>query len=396
MQKIDKVMNRTAEIMTNKQTRSVIFLILSLVAVLALNSLLPLLEGNAHYTHNAIDVTYGEYEQMYKSNDNYNLTYTSKANIALYKIDFIKDNPDLTTEEKYNIIIPESLQVSVYTKFFFESSTWYTSTLVQVLSVIFIYISLVNFLVTRHKSRYKKYIDLDDEVTTLINTQLDPITFEPYMHDVFNRNRKIMQHKYNIKYQLDKLERKLPYEVRTEMRLMHNNPAYAPSKRILKAIKKYTVKSDKLKRALTDEYIETYVIDGKVKDFKYVHPIFVLCGVNTVSKTHDSFSNIRTDASKFSKDLLSKVSLSIIFTVALAVLVTVTVVTSSDQPAIWVIVNILTKIVPLTLQIPLAYDYRDTFMDTQLIANLMLRRNIAYLYLAYKEQEATNANKNQS
>ena len=383
MNKVDKVFESATGIINNKQSRSFIFLILTIVAIFALNSLLPLLEGNAHYTCDAVEMTYSQYKQMHTINDDYRLTYKSDLDIEVYKNKYKSEHPEITVDDEYRIEPPDFFKVNVYTKFFFQSITWYTSTLIQVISVIAIYIALFNFLLTRHKLKYKKYVDLDNEVTTLTNTSLDPVTFEPYMEDVFNRERKIKQHKANINYKLERLEKRTNYKVRNELRLRSQGKQTQQKRSIERKIRIYLNRFNNLKDQLTEDYINRYVVDGKVTNFKYIHPLFVMCGVNNIGKTTDTFSLVNSDAGRFSKDITHKVMLSVIFTIVLSVLLTITVVTSKNQSVLWIIINVITKIVPLTLQIPLAYDYRDTFMDTQLISNLMLRRNIAYLYLAY-------------
>ena len=383
MNKVDKVFESATGVINNKQSRSFIFLILTIVAIFALNSLLPLLEGNAHYTCDAVEMTYSQYKQMHTINDDYRLTYKSDLDIEVYKNKYKLEHPEITVDDEYRIEPPDFFKVNVYTKFFFQSITWYTSTLIQVISVIAIYIALFNYLLTRHKLKYKKYVDLDNEVTTLTNTGLDPVTFEPYMEDVFNRERKIKQHKANINYKLERLEKRTSYKVRNELRLRSQGKQTQQKRSFERKIRIYLNKFNNLKDQLTEDYINRYVVDGRVANFKYIHPLFVMCGVNSIGKTTDTFSLVNSDAGRFSKDITHKVMLSVIFTVVLSVLLTITVVTSKNQSVLWIIINVITKIVPLTLQIPLAYDYRDTFMDTQLISNLMLRRNIAYLYLAY-------------
>jgi hypothetical protein len=59
-----------------------------------------------------------------------------------------------------------------------------------------------------------------------------------------------------------------------------------------------------------------------------------------------------------------------------------TIVTAADKPWYWIVIDILTTLAPLLLQIPMAYDYCNTYMEEHLITNLLNRRTIALLYLA--------------
>ena len=51
------------------------------------------------------------------------------------------------------------------------------------------------------------------------------------------------------------------------------------------------------------------------------------------------------------------------------------------------LINIVTTVLPLIIQVPMAVDYCEKYMDEQLMPNLMSRRNIAFLYLAYMEEQ---------
>ena len=124
------------------------------------------------------------------------------------------------------------------------------------------------------------------------------------------------------------------------------------------------------------------VILSNVKGFLYIHPSFVTSGVNTISKTTDSFSLINTDRQRLGKDSVKKILTSVCLTVMFAILLTITIFNSLDKPWYMFIFDLLATIAPLVMQIPMALDYSETFMDEHLIPNLISRRTIALLYLA--------------
>lgn len=389
---VEQIINRGTELITNKRSRSVIFVIISFIFILAINSLLPVIEGEAHYTADAVKMSYQEYRTRAAEDKHIRLTWSSEQSVDRFVKDYINTNPDLTTEEKMPMTIlathGAALEVHVYTKFFFQSTFWYISTLIAMVSSTVMFYSLFNYLLTIAKERRKTYVDLLEELATMRDNHLDPITFEPWMIDVFNYERKIKQHKANVKYEIDKLERKVDHRVRKNLQPFftaygtENEFPLASMENLTKKELKYANKKLKLLSLLDDDYIKEYVVDGKVKYFKYIHPMFVYNGQNLIGRSVDTYSNIQSDSHRIGKDaavrIMSIVMMTLIFTTAL----TVTVISATNQSPFWIVVNVITRIAPLLLQIPLAMNYSNNFMDTQLITNLINRRSIGYLYLA--------------
>jgi hypothetical protein len=213
--KIEAALDKTSAIITNKKSRSVIFLLISLLIVLGINGVLPVIEGQAQYTVGAIDTTYTEYLAMKDENSNYRITWYSQQAIALYKSTYVLENPGTNF---FEVQVPENFEVQVYTKFFFEYPFWYISTIISLGSAVILFYSLFNYLVTLSKERYKRYVDMSNQVEEMTEKHLDPVTFEPWIHDVFNKHRKIQQHKTNVKFAIDLLEQKTTYEVRKKLK----------------------------------------------------------------------------------------------------------------------------------------------------------------------------------
>lgn len=365
MKQVDKAIRTVTNVVTDKHTRSVLFLIITALVIFVINGLLPTIEGKAHYTADPVTVTYGEFIKMQDQNPNYSLTWSSESAIIEYRLQHLD-------EGDYSAVIPDDFVVSVYTKFFFQHSFWYISTITHTVSAIVLFYAVFNFLLTRHKDTHKRYVELNEEMIRLSNNSLDPSTFEPWMEYKFNQDRKIAQHVTNIKYKLGKLEQHTSYKIRLLARKDPTNmKCYI-----------YVHKREDLQSRLDPKYIENVVVHKSVKNFKYIHPTFVTCGVNRIGHTTDSYSLIQSNSKRLSKDMFSKVIISTLLTVMFAMLLTITVVTAADKPWYWVIIDVLTTIAPLLLQIPLAYDYCNEYMDDHLITNLLNRRTIALLYLA--------------
>jgi len=412
--KTEQAVTKATEIITNKRTRSVIFLALSGVLILGLNSMLPIIEGDAHYTAGTVETTYGEFQTAQDSDEHIRLTWASKQNILIYKAQYIRAHPELTEDEWMLVTVPDTFEVRMYTKFFYEHPFWYISTVTSLGSALILFYSTFNYLITIMREKYKKYVELDNKMTDAVDKCLDPVTFEPWMENNFNTRRKIQQHKANVKYKIDKLERHTPYKVKRKLKPYFDEVrqfsgvrredaaliTYNP-KDILKDLgplkfreRYYLSKKEKLLSLLDDTYIKEYVVRGRVKYFRHIYPMFVYNGENGVGKTIDSYSLIKTDAKRISSDASNKIIISLVVTFLFAVLTTVTVVASIEQQPLWIIINAISKLAPLVIQVPLAIDYSNDFMNKQLIGNLISRHSILLLYLAETKGGAAYATPN--
>jgi hypothetical protein len=398
--KIEALIERTSNVLTNKKSRSVIFLLLSLLVVLGINGVLPVIEGQAQYTVGAVDTTYGEYLTMKEENVNYRITWYSEQAINLYVANYVIVNPGTNP---FEVEIPANFKVQVNTKFFFEYPFWYITTTISLGSAIILFYSLFNYLVTLSKEKYKKFVDLSKEVDEMTEKHLDPVTFEPWIHDIFNRFRKIQQHKINVKFKIDKIERKANYHIRKKLKpyfdklKVNKDEASAVLKNLGKLSWRewsYLRKKERLLQLLEDDYIVEYVIDGYVKYFKYISPMFVYNGSDNEGVSVDSYSLINSNERRVVRDAGTKVLWTVVNTFLFAILITVTAVSSYQQDPFWIIINAVSKIAPLLLQVPLAIDYSNVFMDTQLMTNLISRRSIGLLYLAEIKKGVTNAKTN--
>ena len=366
------------QVIVNKNVRSTAVLIVTIVLVLLINSVLPIIEGNTHYTEDAVTVTYKEYKELKQKNNHYQLSWVTEKDIAVYKLKYIAEHPEIVLDDTYLIEPPDHFKVEVYTKFFFQYPFWYLSTTLHVVSTILVFYSVFNYLLTRAKSSYSKYTELDLQVTTLVDTRLDPVTFEPWMDEHFNYPRKLLQHKANITYKLNKLERKTDALIRIKAKTDPTDPKCA----------KYICAKEDLYYYLQDDYINTYLKDINVKGFQYIHPTFVTSGYNVVGRSVDTYSLIKSNSRRLGEDSVRKIITTTLLTVLIAVLLTLAVISSLDKPWYWMIINIITTILPLAVQIPMAYDYCDKYMEEQLITTLIQRRSIAFLYLAYMDEHS--------
>lgn len=401
MGKIDRTITKATVLVSNKQTRSVFFLLLTFLFILGINSLLPLIEGGTQYTVEVRNLPYTQYRmltkpenegvelffgnQTYVGSDKYRLTWKSENDInnALRAYD-----PEIHGEYvDYADSLVIKGNVFFYTKFFYESSAWYVSTGVSMLSAVLLFYALFNYLIVRAKERYERYVDLSKQIQVIVETLLNPDVFEPWMDHTFNKRRKIQQHTANVKVKLDRLERRTPYKIKQFFR---DTPGFK-LKNLTFRQRRYYLKRERLKSMLNDDYINDYVINGRVKHFVYVHPMFVYNGINGSGYAVDSYSNLKSDAKRISKDALQKILLSLVLAITFAALLTFTISGATGQGVLWIIISIIVKITPLLLQVPLAIDYSNSFMEEQLMNNLIARRAISYQFLGETTGKDTRA-----
>lgn len=387
---LDKKLGKLRSIVTDKRKRSSLFLLLTFAAILMLNGLLPVIEGSAHYTVEPVEMSYGEFKVLKNADTRYQLTFLSEGQIEIYKLRYETSHPEVSPEDMLLIEPPDTFPVKVYTKFFYAHTFWYISTAISLGSSILLFYSLFNYMLIRSKEGNDEYKALDKKVNEFIDSSVDPNTFEPWMDEAFNRRRKIMQHESNIKYAISNLDKSVDFRIKQKLKKYFEHDcdkSFSPAE-LTKQERKYMRRKEALLAQLDPVYIEQYVVDAPVKNFKYIHPMFVYNGTNKEGLTTDGYSLIKTDAERIGGDAGRKVALLISFTLLFAVLFTMTAVASIGKDPFWVVVNVLAKITPLIMQIPFAIDYTENFMSTQIMTNLINRRNIALLYLGKMKEVA--------
>ena len=149
----------------------------------------------------------------------------------------------------------------------------------------------------------------------------------------------------------------------------------------------YLEEKEDLLLKLDENYINEYVVDSDVKHFKSIRPGFVYSGVNIEGVTQDEYSTIKSDTQKIKGSLISKILLSLSVTVTFASLLTIVAINAAEQDPLWIVITIIMKIVPLTLQVYFAINYTNEFMYSHLLPNLKFRENIAMRYLAEMKRE---------
>lgn len=400
MGKIDRTITKATALVSNKQARSVFFLLLTFLFILGINSILPLIEGGTQYTVEVRNLPYTQYRmitnpenegvelfygnQAYVGSDKYKLTWKSEDDInrALRAYD-----PEIHGEYvDYADTLVIKGNVFFYTKFFYESTAWYASTGVSMLSAVLLFYALFNYLIVRAKDRYKRYVDLTKQMQVIVETLLNPDVFEPWVDNTFNRRRKIQQHITNVKVKLDRHERRTPYKIKQFFR---DAPGFK-LKELTFRQRRYFLKRERLKSMLDEDYINEYVINRRVKYFVHVYPMFIYNGTNSGNGyAVDSYSNLKSDSKRIAKDALRKVLVSLILAIAFAALLTFTINGASGQGVLWIVINVVVKITPLLLQVPLAIDYSNSYMEEQLMSNLIARRAISYQFLGETSDKDT-------
>lgn len=392
-----ETLKNIASVVTSKRSRSIIFLVAAFLVIVVINGILPLISGRAKYTTESKEMTYKEYTELQTENYLINLTYASQQDIEDYKKLYTEKHPELTPEEIFTIIPPDNMKVSAYTKFFFESYWWYIDTGISMLSTVLMYYAIFNYLNTRTKEINLDFKRGEYTMKQLNENYLDPDTFEPWIHDTFNRERKVKQHIRNAHHELKVLETKTPYKIRRKFieyfenfeREDYQHNRFIPSTTEVLTQKEYhyRIKKEELLLQLRKEYIATVpALDG-IKNFKEIKPGFVYSGVNTEGVGQDEYSSIKSDQQRVRGSLLSKILMSIAVSLGFASLLTVLAIDFAAQSPVWLTLSVLVKIAPLIIQIYFAFNYSNWFTENQLLPNLKFRENIAMMYLAEMKRQ---------
>lgn len=385
-----KKLDNIASVVTSKRSRSFIFLIFTFLLILTVNGLMPLISGQAHYTAEATEMTYREYQNKKRTNDLFNITYASQQRIKEYIKMYKDDHPELTPEEIIMIEPPDLMKVNVYTKFFFQSLWWYFDTILSMFSSVFLFYAMFNYLIVRSKDTHIEHLNAEYLIKQLNESYLDPDTFEPWMETSFNKKRKIKQHIRNVKHKLKKLEQDTPYVTRRKFKHHFANYIEVDETNRLPIVYRYLSKKERnyrdqkeeLLEQLKDSYIAEVVIENPVENFKEIKPGFVYSGVNHEGIEQDEYSTILSDSQRVRSTMLSKVLISFSIALGFASILTILAVDPTSQSPLWLAINVLMKIAPLILQVYFAINYNNWFMENQLLPNLKFRENIAMLYLA--------------
>lgn len=393
----NEALKNIASVVTNKRSRSFIFIIITFVLILVANGLMPIISGRAKYTTEAQEVTYAEYLVRQEEDPLVSLTYASQADIEDYVKLYIKANPDLTPEQYVTITPPNDMKVSVYTKLFFQSYWWYIDTAIHMISTVLLFYAIFNYLTVQSKETNPEYLNGVFTMKQLNENYLDPDTFEPWTEDVFNKTRKIKQHIRNVKHELKKLERKTPYIIRKKFMEHFENfdrPDYVYNPNIPSTLvnldkkeQAYVDKKEELITQLRDKYINEVVVLSEVKNFREIKPGFVYSGVDSNSVGQDEYSTIKTDGQRIQKTIMSKIFVSLAISLSFASLLTVLAIDSSIQSPLFMVLSVIMKVTPLILQIYFAFNYNNWFVDNQLLPNLKFRENIAMMYLAEMKRQ---------
>lgn len=378
--------------------KSKIILITSIIIILAINSLLPMLKAIEHYTVAPEEMTYKEYKDIKEENKRYDLTFKTKTLIKEYKK---TKKEELTSEEMLTLEPPEDMRVEVYTKFFFEDHFWYTENFVQVISAVILFYSIFQFFLLKETEENVEFRKAKKQVDDANEKSVEPDSLEEFLVNDFNRPRKIKQHINNIKNKIIKLENKTKTEIKISckeeldwFKQIKNTeagkgvlPALIEQPRSKKEIK-YLKEMKKLLAELKEDYIEEYIDAKKVKHYKDVTSNFVYTGNSKTEKSIDGYSAIKTDSERLKKDSYKKIGLMILITLSFATVITLLAVDIENKTPFEIIVNAIMKITPLLLQIKFGLDYKDDFMQTQLISNMKQRHNIIVMFLKHTNKGA--------
>ena len=391
---------KSTNILISKKGKSTFLLILSIFVVSILAGILGAFKnGEFQKTYDMVMVDTPLDEVDFNDRVFDDLDDNSRE-VILDKI-VVKYDPELGQNYEEEIRVYKGY----YKNYFFMSYWFYLETSLNLFLAIIFYVALVNFLIVRREEKDEMYQALSSELNTLIiENDLPPATFEPFL-DEWNRERKINQHISNMKFKRSVLEKKTSHKVRKLFYTKDKETGrliFGPNEKVLNRkfkwyeflfkekriqikAKKYWYKKERIESFLDKNYIEENVPFEKVKHFRKINPSFVYSGKNVIQKSNDEYSNMMSNTKRYAKDLRKKMALSFIMTSMIASVLSFTLF-RADENWLFIVLSVMLKLLPLLVQVILAINYSNVYMENQLIPTIRARVGLASLYMSKKDE----------
>lgn len=199
-------------------------------------------------------------------------------------------------------------------------------------------------------------------VTTKVNTNVDPVTFDPFMVK-YNRKRKIAQYKRNINKKLRKLEKKA-----TEQDLKDWLEEDKPTT-------KYCMQKQDLLYKMSDEYIEK-TIDNTDLKYNAISSQFVTGGYNRNNQKEEQY--VESGFWKMVRDLSPRFVSTFVYLVAVNSIFITHV--GTDDP-LSAMLGFLLNIIAIIIQYTMGRGYATRYKDEKIMVDLRTRLEIIGIYL---------------
>ena len=264
---------------------------------------------------------------------------------------------------------------------FIGSSEWWYQVFLVLTSNIFIFVGTFLYLLDLAIRKRKEIVDRKKYINDVADQKLDPTTFDPFFLN-FERDRKINFYKRSMNNRLEKLEEKASMEELELWDKQQNNfdeDGNVKDPDIDKTFhdNKYCQNKQVILKQMDEDFINKHITYMKLK-YRPNSKSFVTNGYNNPSNKYDDYA-VEPVYSKLGWDLIPKFIIMAGFLIA-----TESVIVEFQMTESWVAMmsSMILKIMPLMLQIYLAFAYCEAYIDEKVMVDLRKRLDIIALYLA--------------
>lgn len=264
---------------------------------------------------------------------------------------------------------------------FVGTGEWWYKVFRVLVSNLLIFVGTALYLIQKAMYERQDITKRKSKLELIIDNNLDSVTFDPWYLN-FERDRKINYYKKELRRRINRLDDKAKMsQIKTwtsQLKNYDENGNVIDEELYEKWLScKYCQKKNTLYEQLDNDFIEEN-IDYIQVPYKPNSKSFVTDGYNNPSTKYDDYA-VESKGHKLFWDLFPKFALTAGFLIAGESIV---VEFGVDQSLAVAGFNMVLKIMPLALQVYMAFGYADSFIDEKIIVDLRKRENIMTKYLA--------------
>lgn len=263
------------------------------------------------------------------------------------------------------------------------TSEWWSNMFQRTATNLIILLATFLYLLDKALRKDQRVLDIKKDIENTVRGSLNPATFEPFIEEL-NLSRKIKRYTKVLNKRLDKLNDKAKLDDvkawNTMCKLKAEGITELP-KSVLE--NKFCFQKAELIEALKDSYIDKNIKTIPVK-FNLITSNFVKNGYRKKSKDNEDDPYTTESGSwKFIRDIGPKFFLSFAWitavnSIALEVL--------NDVNWKLAILGTFLAIVPMVMQIYIAGQYKEQYINEKILVDFMIRNDILIKYMEYKNK----------
>lgn len=260
--------------------------------------------------------------------------------------------------------------------------TWWYNIFRTLITNMIVFFGTWYYLLNEFLDKSEEYEEEKKSVDKIVKEHLDPITFDVFL-PWFNRKRKKNAYKKNLVILHNKIDEKISKKPKVlDLWAQHLKDESGQHWKKHKLTKKKFYLLEQMK----EEYIEDN-IDSVNVPYKPLTKKFVTNGYVHTDPNQDDY-DVQSSSDKLLRDLLPRFMFTLTLLVGINSIFIEALVEENRMVAFFVfILNAL----PLLLQIIMATNYRDKFVNEKIFVDFRTRKDVMINYLDYlKRKEGNN------